>query len=117
MTYLRHRRLSGAGLCFFAVFEFAVLVNTGIMARRVYLDLPEDTIRSIFLVSVSIGLLLALVMIAIQMTAGWKLLSAKYSNPKLTIAGCIIAILTLWGLPVGIYAMWTQLHFQSQIAE
>jgi len=83
MTYLRHRRLSGAGLCFFAVFELGVLVNTAIMARSLYLELPvNDATSSLFLVSVSVGLLLALVMIAIQMIAGWKLLVAKYSNPK-----------------------------------
>jgi len=117
MSPLQHQRLAGIGLSVFALVEVGVLINAGFEARKLYLEMLERDPQTLFSVLMIFGVAFALSLILIQCFGALRMILSTHPVPAWGLAASIIAIATLWGLPVGIYGVWTQISLSNKKKE
>lgn len=105
---VKHRQIAGSLLIIFAVVNIVV---AGIMITRI-LDLSHSNQEPVFIIftRVMIGAVVAtILLLLLQVLAGYKMLRNGPGAYGWGIAGSVIAIVCGISLPAGVYSLWVNL--------
>jgi len=114
MSLLKHQRFSGFGLLVFALVEIAVSVYTGIRAFELRSQLMGSEVQLLFTSFVTLGFALAVILLILQLAGALKLIVSDRPAKRWGLLASTIAIVTLWGFPAGLYAIWIQIRLNRE---
>jgi len=114
MTLIQHQRLAGAGLTLFALLEFAIMFNAGLQAKQFYLEMKDTDPKTLLLGILIFGFVIGFSLVLAQAIGGLRMVFVFHPVPAWGLVASIVAITTLWGLPVGIYGVWTQIALNKE---